>query len=129
MRRFVVAILSLSLLAASCRSTSEVVSVPVHDTVGVVSVVHDSVFVNRFTEVSKMNDTVFVRDSILMTRWHVVADTLYRTRKVFVPYEVEKIVEVEKPLSVFQRLLMGFGWLFVGLVVASLFWLWRKKFK
>jgi hypothetical protein len=82
-----------------------------------------------------MHDSTIVEkgDSIIkIEHWHTkyvdreVHDTTYisKTDSIPVPYPVETIKEVEKPLSWWQKTLM---WLGVAMVVVILIWVWRTK--
>ena len=98
------------LLASAICSCSRVQYVPVE------SVRHDSVFFNRIR-----TDSVYVRDSVMVVRGDTVTeyryryvyrykdrtDTLYisRTDTVRVPYPVE----VERKLTLWQRVKVGLG--------------------
>ena len=90
---------------------------------------HDSIFMKEWLA----GDTVYQ----LRDRWHtryverVRLDTTYvsKTDSVPLPYPVEKIVKVEKPLSWWQRLRMMIGGIvLIGLAVIATLKLVGNKF-
>ena len=114
------------LLLFGCKTKERIVTVEVvsHDTLWHEKTerdsifLHDSIFVNQFAK----GDTIFqIKD-----RWH----TEYRDKYIYdtisiakvdsipVPYEVQ--VEVEKKLSWWQKLFMGFGEIALALGLAIL---------
>lgn len=96
----------LVMMCSSCRQTEYVAVESVRtDTVRVKEVRADTLVKSDSTVIRTAGDTVYT------DRWHTVyrvrerADTVYRSRvdSIPVPYEVVKTVEVEKPLSWWQR--------------------------
>ena len=90
---------------------------------------HDSIFMKEWLA----GDTVYQ----LSDRWHtryverLRIDTTYvsKTDSIPVPYPVEKIVKVEKPLTWWQRLRMMIGGIvLIGLVVIAGFKLVGNRF-
>ena len=119
------------LLASAICSCSRVQYIPVE------SVKHDSVFFNRI-----QTDSVYVMDSVLVVkgdtvteyRWRYVyrykgrTDTLYvnRTDSIRVPYPVE----VEKKLTLWQRVKVGLGgYAIVAVIITVLIVFGRQVYK
>lgn len=109
-----------ALLLCSCRTVRVVEQVPVevHDTVSQKVFLHDSVYIDHFREVTKMNDTVFVTDSHMSVTYRTITDTTYKYIERPVTVTVEQIKEVKKPLAWWQKGLMWAGAL--GIFVAAL---------
>lgn len=123
-------ILLLSTVLAGCsRRTAAPIAVPVHDTVILNTVQHDSIYVDHFREVTKMGDTVFDTRTEYVYRERQVHDTTVQV--VNVPYAVTKTEYVEKVLSPGQRFLIRAGWVTVAIVLLGLVYLayrvWRGK--
>ena len=114
-------------MCSSCTTTKYVPIVEHHtDTLIQTKVHHDSIYMHDSTIVEK-------GDSIIkIEHWHTkyvdreVRDTTYisKTDSIPVPYPVETIKEVEKPLSWWQKTLM---WLGVAMIAVILIWVWRTK--
>ena len=111
MKKLLVVILGFVLLC----SCSHKVYVPVETVREVVRVEKDSVRDSVY-----LHDSILIRskgDTVLVEKWHT--KYIGKTRDVYlldsirdsipVPYPVEKIVEVEKPLHVWQKVLMWLG--------------------
>lgn len=113
------------LLLVGCRTVRVVEQVPMYvkDTVSVVKVERDSVYVDRWHTEYQRGDTVFVVDEVMRDRVVVRVDTAYRYVERPVEVVVEREVEVRKPLPWYKKGLMWVGVL--GLVVNGL-WLWNK---
>lgn len=111
-------IFAFALMMCACKTHEKIVTVEkvTHDTLWHEKTerdsiyLHDSIFVNQFVK----GDTIFqIKD-----RWHTeyrdkyIYDTISITKvdSVPVPYEVQ--VEVEKKLSLWQKLLMALGGIF-----------------
>lgn len=100
------------LLAVGCRGTREIVrEVPVyvHDTTQTVREVHDSIMIDRVREVVKNGDTVYVTNEVTKTVTKIVTDTAVNVVERPVPVTHTEVVEVEKPLRWWQKVLMWFG--------------------
>lgn len=101
-----------------CRHQQSLVEVPVyiHDTTQTVHELHDSIHIDHFREVTKMiNDTIFVKDSVVIYRGRTKTDTVMFYREVPVLQKVE--VYKEKELTKWQKFrLKSFWWLSVGLI-------------
>ena len=82
-----------------------------------------------------MHDSVTVSqkgDTVRIEKWHTKGvnhlehDTTYisKTDTIPLPYPVETIKEVEKPLSWWQKTLMWLGVALIGIIAV---WIWRTK--
>lgn len=122
------AVLLWALLSAAGCSTIRYIDreVVVHDTTKVI--VRDSLhFYDRDSVfVKEKGDTVYIYKEKVRyrDRWHT--DTLVRVRVDSVAVYQDKIVEVEKPLSAWQRLKIGGFWYLCGAVLVLLAWSTRK---
>ena len=97
---------------------------------------HDTTYVVRRDSVRFYDrDSIFIREKgdtiyqyVEKWRWRdrVRVDTIYRARVDSVFVEREKIVEVEKPLSVWRKWQIGAFWWLCGVVVLLLLWIFRK---
>lgn len=124
----------LLLMAMGSCTTTKYVPVVEHrtDTLLWYSNVHDSIYVHDSVAVSMKGDTVYC------DRWHtklkvrVERDTVYRSRvdSVAVPYPVETVKEVDKPLTRWQqmRMLMGDTLMIILLLIVAV-WIVGKKMK
>ena len=122
------ALLLWAVLSATSCSTIRYIDreVVVHDTTKVV--VRDSLhFYDRDSVfVKEKGDTVYkyVEKWRIRDRWHT--DTLVRVRVDSVAVYQDRIVEVEKPLTAWQRLKIGGFWYLCGAVLVLLAWCTRK---
>ena len=80
----------------------------------------DSVFVKE------KGDTVYVYKEKVRDRYRILRDTVRIVRVDTVAVERVKEVEVEKPLTNFQRLALGSFWYLCGAVLLLLLWTLRK---
>lgn len=113
-----------------CRTVRVVEQVPVlvHDTLRLSQTLHDSIYIDRFREVTQKNDTIYVTDSIAVIKYSLKTDTAYRY--IERPVTVAKIetVEMEKPLRWWQKTLMytGVASLVILLAAAVIWWVRRR---
>lgn len=99
------------------------------DTLKQIQVRYDSIYVRDSIALIVRNDTVFFTKYKDQVKYLYRTDTVYKAKvdtvssyiEKPVPYEVEKIVKVEKPLKWWQKTLM---WMGVVLVVAIAFIIW-----
>lgn len=96
---------------ASCRTVRVIEQVPVevHDTVCQKMVQHDSIYIDHFREVTKMNDTIYITDEVTKTKIVTKTDTAYRYIERPVTVTHTETVEVKKPLAWWQKGLMWTG--------------------
>lgn len=111
-----VALICLIATATSCRSVNEIVKeVPVHDTTYITKTERDSVYFENIVKEYVKGDTVYSENTVTKYVERTKTDTLYNY--IEKPVEVEKIVEVEKKLTWFQKTLMWMGVGFVLVVI------------
>ena len=93
---------------------------------------HDSIYVHDSVAVRMMGDTVYC------DRWHtklklrVERDTVYRSRvdSVAVPYPVETVKQVDKPLTRWQQMRMHMGdTLMIILLLIVVVWIVGKRLR
>ena len=110
----------LLLLATSCHQLKHTVEVPVyvHDTTFVAKEVHDSTYIDKWHTVYVNGDTVRLRDSIVVYRYRVKTDTSYIYVEKPVIVSKTETVEVEKPLTWWQKLFIGVGVISLDLCVS-----------
>lgn len=104
-----------------CR-TIEYVPVHHHDTTYVSKIERDSVFVRDSTYVITRNDTVYFKKYIDRFRYIDRTDTVYKSSIDTLTVIEEKIVEkeVEKKLSVIDRILIFLGLMFLILIILKI---------
>lgn len=87
----------------------------------------DSIYVNDSIYIHEKGDTVYFE------KWHTKyierlrVDSIVKVDSIPVPYEVEKIVKVEKSLSWWQKLRINLGGVFVALIGAGGVYLFIKN--
>ena len=115
------------MLLFGCRGTQQIVERPVyiHDTMQVVSVQKDSVFVHDSVNVYKNGDTLYITKWLTKSVYKIQHDTIREEREVPVEVVRTETVEVEKPLKRWQKLLMWIGG--VGLVGGVCCLLWKTR--
>jgi hypothetical protein len=96
----------------------------IHDTTTVyqnnTTYLHDSIYVWRDHIIREKGDTVYDKVVEYRDRWRIkeVHDTLYKDK---IKYEYKEVpVEVEKPLTRMQKVLLSLGKIFLGLVLVVL---------
>jgi len=104
-------VVALCLLLIGCKTVKHTVEVPVyiHDTMQTVKEVHDSTFIDRWHTIYQKDDTVYMHDSIYVTHWKIKTDTIYSSAEIPIPITNTETVEVEKPLSWWQKTFMWAG--------------------
>ena len=118
-------VLLASAICSSCRTVRIIEQVPgeVHDTVYQKMVQHDSIYIDHFREVTKKGDTIFVTNEVTKTKIVTKTDTAYRYIERPVTISEEKVVEVKKPLTWWQKTLMyAGGALLLALLGAMIAW-------
>lgn len=89
---------------------------------------YDSIFNDRLVYVDSGSDTVKVMERVVEYRYTVMIDSIEVVRVDSIPYEIERIVEVNK-LNDYQKTMVTLGWLAVVIVSLRLFWRIYKKIK
>lgn len=89
----------------------------------------DSTLIDRLREVITRNDTVFIRDSIYIYKWHdryktdSIHDTLYINNTDTIRLTITN--EVEKPIAPFVRNSCIALWVIIGVAILALVgWIW-----
>lgn len=111
MKRLCFIVLLASALCCSCRTVRVIEQVPVrvHDTLRLTQTLRDSIYIDHFREVTKMNDTIYITDEVTKTKIVTKIDTAYRYIEKPVTLTETETVEVAKPLSWWQKALMWSG--------------------
>ena len=117
MRRYIFIVL-MACLMTGCKHV-EYVTVPVEHTDTLIISKHqrDSIYVHDSTYIKEKGDTVMIE------RWHtrwrdrIVRDTIYKSKLDSIPYPVEVIKEVPRPLTKTQIVMMIVGFVCTALVV------------
>ena len=124
---FAVPVLVLALAGCS-RKTVAPIAVPIHDTVFLSLVQHDSIFIDHFREVAKMSDTVFITERETVYRERLKHDTIRQVEQVPVEVVRMEMVEVERKLSWWETLRLSLFPILLGFsVIVILYWLWRRR--
>ena len=94
-----------------CKAVKETVEVPVyiHDTTQTVRELHDSIYIDRWHTEYQKGDTIFVTDEVTKIVTKIVRDTAYKYVEKPVTISKTETVEVKKPLTWWQKTLMGIG--------------------
>ena len=131
MRKFVLGLMGLMGLIGlvGCKTVKETVEVPVyiHDTTQTVRELHDSIYIDRFREVTKMGDTIYITDSIAVIKYSLITDTAYRYVEKPVTITRTETVEVEKPLRWWQKGLMWAGAIGILGILGAIGWMVLKR--
>lgn len=87
----------------------------------------DSVYILDSVQIRTLNDTVFLTKYRTEFKYRNVRDSIYLNDTIKIPFEVEKIVKVEKALSFYQSICVkGFSFL-VAALLGIVAYLLRKK--
>lgn len=99
------------ILLSGCKSLKQTVEVPVfvHDTAYLAKEVHDSTYIDRWHTEYQKGDTIFVTDEVTKIVTKIVRDTAYKYVEKPVTISKTETVEVEKPLTWWQKGLMWIG--------------------
>ena len=118
MRKFVLGLMGLMGLIGlvGCKTVKQTVEVPVyiHDTTQTVRELHDSIYIDRWHTEYQKGDTIYITDEVTKTVTKIVRDTAYKYVEKPVTISKTETVEVKKPLTWWQKTLMGMG--IVGLM-------------
>ena len=127
-RRFC-SVVALCLTLAGCKTVKQTVEVPVyvHDTAYVVKEVHDSTYIDRWHTIYQKDDTVYMHDSIYVTHWKIKMDTIFSSTEIPIPITNTETVEVEKPLSWWEKTFIWIGVISLICAVGLLIWRMRRK--
>ena len=113
MRKFVLGLMGLMGLIGlvGCRTAKQTVEVPVyiHDTTQTVRELHDSIYIDRWHTEYQKGDTIYITDEVTKIVTKIVRDTAYKYVEKPVTISKTETVEVKKPLTWWQKTLMGMG--------------------
>ena len=123
MRNGLLAVLAL-LLAASC--SPRVIERVQRDTIWRERTRVDSLYLRDSVYIRERGDTIYIYKEHTRDRYILRTDTLVRVRVDSVAVERIKEVQIEKPLSVVQRLKIRAFWWLLGASLALALWVFRK---
>lgn len=111
-----------------CKHIETIVEKPVyiHDTTQTVKVQYDSIHIDHWHTIYQKGDTVFVTETEIKYRERVRVDTAYKYVEKPVTVSKTETVEVEKPLSWWQKTFVWIGVLCLIGIVLWLVWKFRK---
>jgi hypothetical protein len=121
-------VVALCLMLAGCNAVKQTVEVPVyvHDTTYVAKEVHDSTFIDRWHTEYQKGDTIFITNEVTKIVTKIKTDTAYKYIEKPVVVSNTETVEVEKPLSWWQKTFVWIGVLCLIGIVLWLVWKFRK---
>ena len=121
-------VVALCLMLAGCNAVKQTVEVPVyvHDTTYVAKEVHDSTFIDRWHTEYQKGDTIFITNEVTKIVTKIKTDTAYKYIEKPVVVSKTETVEVEKPLSWWQKTFVWIGVLCLIGIVLWLVWKFRK---
>ena len=101
----------LLLTMVGCKALKQTVEVPVyiHDTTQTVRELHDSIYIDRWHTEYQKGDTIYITDEVTKTVTKIKIDTAYKYVEKPVTISKTETVEVKKPLTWWQKTLMGMG--------------------
>ena len=122
--------LALCLMLVGCKTTTKIVEVPIEkvvtktDSIYITKVKVDSVFekdsiyINTYVK----GDTIYRDNYRFISRWRdrVKLDTIYKTHTDTIKVEKAITIEVEKPLSWWQKVKQDVGGIAMGILVTLL---------
>lgn len=121
-------VVALCLLLSGCKTVKVVEQVPVyiHDTTQTVREVHDSTFIDRWHTVYQKGDTIFVTDEVTKMVTKIKIDTAYKYIEKPVVISKTETVEVEKPLTWWQKTKQKGFWFLSAVVIVYVIWKTKK---
>ena len=121
-------VVALCLMLIGCKAVKQTVEVPVyvHDTTYVAKEVHDSTFIDRWHTEYQKGDTIFITNEVTKIVTKIKTDTAYKYIEKPVVVSKTETVEVEKPLSWWQKTFVWIGVLCLIGIVLWLVWKFRK---
>ena len=121
-------VVALCLMLAGCKAVKQTVEVPVyvHDTTYVAKEVHDSTFIDRWHTEYQKGDTIFITNEVTKIVTKLKTDTAYKYIEKPVVVSKTETVEVEKPLTWWQKTFVWIGVLCLIGIVLWLVWKFRK---
>ena len=121
-------IAALVILLSGCKGLKQTVEVPVyiHDTTQTVRELHDSIYIDRWHTEYQKGDTIYITDEVTKIVTKIKIDTSYKYVEVPVETTITKTVEVQKPLSWWERTQQGGFWVLLAVFSMWLLWKFRK---
>lgn len=115
-------------MLAGCNAVKQTVEVPVyiHDTTQIVREVHDSTYIDRWHTVYQKGDTIFVTDEVTKIVTKIKIDTAYKYIEKPVIISKTETVEVEKPLTWWQKTKQKGFWFLSAVVFIYIIWKTKK---
>lgn len=122
--------LALCIIVVGCKTTTKIVEVPIEkvvtktDSIYITKVKVDSVFekdsiyINTYVK----GDTIYRDNYRFISRWRdrVKLDTIYKTHTDTIKVEKAITIEVEKPLSWWQKVKQDVGGIAIGILITLL---------
>ena len=101
----------LLLTMVGCKALKQTVEVTVyvHDTAYLAKEVHDSTYIDRWHTEYQKGDTIYITDEVTKIVTKIKIDTAYKYVEKPVTISKTETVEVKKPLTWWQKTLMGMG--------------------
>ena len=134
--------LALCIIVVGCKTTTKIVEVPIEkvvtktDSIYITKVKVDSVFekdsiyINTYVK----GDTIYRDNYRFISRWRdrVKLDTIYKTHTDTIKVEKAITIEVEKPLSWWQKVKQDVGGIAIGFLIVLLlsviaYFVFKKK--
>ena len=125
-RTFLLLFACAMLTGCSCLRRTVEVPVYIHDTTYTAKEVHDSTFIDRWHTEYQKGDTIYITDEVTKIVTKIKIDTSYKYVEVPVETTITKTVEVQKPLSWWERTQQGGFWVLLAVFSMWLLWKFRK---
>lgn len=121
-------VVALCLMLTGCKTVKQTVEVPVyiHDTTQIVREVHDSTYIDRWHTVYQKGDTIFVTDEVTKIVTKIKIDTAYKYIEKPVVISKTETVEVEKPITWWQKTKQKGFWFLSAVVLVYVIWKTKK---
>ena len=117
----------LIFVCSSCKTLQyvpiETVKTEYHD-----NYVRDSIFLYDSINVKEKGDTIFLERYRYLYKDKIIRDSIFISDTIRVPYPVEVVKEVKKPLSVWQNFQIGCGRITLALVLLAIGYFAIKRF-
>lgn len=120
---------ALCLLLTGCKGLKQTVEVPVyiHDTTQTVREVHDSTYIDRWHTEYQKGDTIFITNEVTKIVTKIQVDTAYKYVEKPVIVSKTETIEVKKPLSWWQNILIWTGVFAYIVALITILWKFRKQ--
>lgn len=141
------------LTCCSCGSTRHVTQLVEHtsiDTVYLSNIQYDSIYIyqdhvsehhlgtlppnltpEQYMNTPMRTDTLYIKDKSIEYRYKMLRDTIYKTQIDSIPYQVTvtEVKEITRPRTWFDHLTRATFFLFLGVILLTLYRFIRKTFK